>query len=116
MGGCKGRHLEKEEWYFAMILRGLGFSTRTIAEVLGVHHESLNQRYEILNEKIMKGDLTELRMLASVIELVVNEREGVIGQGFWRLYNECRKIRDKKRRKFRRREEEIIDTTIRMLI
>jgi len=116
MGSCKGRHLEHDEWIATLILRALGFSTRTIAEVLGVHHESLRERFERLRERFIRCDFRDFEDMIDLLKRIKKEPDSDKVMKFARIFGRCLEIYEGRQKRFRRREEEIIDTTIKMLI
>jgi len=108
---CKGRHLEWYEIKIAMLLKGFGFSRRTIAEALGVTESALKQREESCANRVMQNDTRDLEELCTVIQTIIENENSFITKKFKELFKRCLEIEKVKSERikemYRRRCQEI---------
>ena len=103
---CKGRHLDWYEIKIAMLLKGLGFSRRTIADSLGVNEASLRQWEEKIADKIKQGNKRDLEDLCMVIKTILEDENSYITRRFYELFKICEEIEKIKYSKMRERYKE----------
>jgi len=103
---CKGRHLDWFEIKIAMLLKGLGFSRRTIADSLRVNEASLRQREERIASKIKQGNKQDLEELYRVIEIILKDENSYITKRFYELFKKCEEIEKMKYSKMKKKEKE----------
>ena len=98
---CKGRHLDLIEVKIAMLLRGLGFTDTIIANALGIHRASLEERLEKVRERFELGNKRDLEELRDVIDKILKEENSYVTKRFNELYEKCKELREAKREMLR---------------